>query len=110
MESACDLDKQSREAHLGPVFQTDLEDFTIIDCRDLDKVEMGIDEQILVFRVLDQAQVVLKVVSEKECEVADELLVIVVRSSVCRGHICVVSYMTTHQSTGAYLYLEGPFG
>ena len=47
------------KAHLGPVFQTDLEDFTIIYCRNLDQVQMCVDQQLLVLGILDEAQVVM---------------------------------------------------
>ena len=43
---------------------------------------MSIDEQVLVFRVLDQSKMVIKVVGEEEGEIVDELLVFIIGAGI----------------------------
>lgn len=41
---------------LGPVLETDLENFPLLDLRDLDEVEMSVEEEFLVLVVLDELE------------------------------------------------------
>jgi hypothetical protein len=53
---------------------------------------MCIDEQLLVLGVFDQTKVVVEVVGKEKGEVADKLLVVVVRGSIGGSHICTWWY------------------
>jgi hypothetical protein len=46
-------------ADLCPVFETNLEDFAVVDCRDFDEIEMSVDEKFLVLGILDKAEMIL---------------------------------------------------
>lgn len=92
--------------HLAPVFQADLENFSIVDCRDLDQIQVGVDQQILVLRVFNKTQVVIEVVGEEEGQVVDELLIFVVCASIGSFDICIVSACALYRSQ-AYLPVDG---
>jgi hypothetical protein len=73
---------------LGPVLETDLEDLSFVDLRDLDEVEVGVDEHGAVRLRLEDLDVRGEEVGEEEGEVKDELLVGVARGGVGTSNIC----------------------
>lgn len=72
---------------LGPVLEANFEDFALLDLRDLDEVEVGVEEELLVLLVLDELEVLPEEIGKEESEVEDQLLVLVLRLGVCAGDI-----------------------
>lgn len=68
----------------GPVLETDLEDVAVVDLGDLDEVEMGVEEDVVMLGHLDEGQVMGKEVGEEEREIHDQLLVCVTGCGVDR--------------------------
>jgi hypothetical protein len=60
---------------LGPIFQADLEDLTVVDLTDPDEVEVAMREEVAVHQVLNDAQVHGEEVCEEQCEVQHEFLI-----------------------------------
>jgi hypothetical protein len=50
---------------LGPVFQANLEDFSVIDLGDSDEVEVSVSEVVTVWKIFDELEKVSKVAVEK---------------------------------------------
>lgn len=67
---------------LGPVFQTDLEDFTVVDLTDANEVEVSVNQEVRVGQVLDDAKVVREEVGQEESKVLDKFLVTAVAGGV----------------------------
>jgi hypothetical protein len=72
----------------GPVLEGDLEDFALVDLRDLDEVEVRIEEDVPVLVVLEELEVDGEEVREEEGEVANQLLVGVGRVVVDALDVC----------------------
>jgi hypothetical protein len=68
---------QIKRAHLSPVFKTDFEDLSVVNCRNLDQVVMGVQEEVLHIVALDQTKMDAQKVSQEEGQVVDELLLVV---------------------------------
>lgn len=72
----------------GPVLEADLEDLALLDLRDLDQVQMRVQEYVAMARRLEDGDVGGEEVGEEEGEVQDELLIRVGRVLVGAGDVC----------------------
>lgn len=74
---------------LGPVLEADLEHLALLDLRDLDEVQVRVEEDVAVLGRLEDGDVRREEVGEEQGEVEDELLVGVGRRLVRAGDVGV---------------------
>lgn len=65
-------------SHLAPIFETDLEDLSIVNAGNLDQIQVRVDIELSVLVILDETEVGVKEVAKEECEILDELLILIV--------------------------------
>ena len=82
---------------LAPVLEADFEDLSLSDLRNLDKVKMGVEEDILVLWILDKTKVGVQEVGEEQGKVENQFLLGIAAGLVCSCDI-YQSKQCQHQS------------